>query len=291
MSPKRLTRSRLQKKNALPEEAAWSPDPSWMDQLRTAPAPRVTRRKSAIVIKPAGPRREAPPFDPTGALAGAMLRQVLNPALRARIKRREAVFVIVETPSAAWCEPMCEVAREMLAAVHTTRATVPRRAGAGAELSVVDEPLLAFTPERDFFHPSVVAAADVILCARITSSLVARAIEQCYGTRPPVSAETIAGLDFHDLLLALRPRSSAWRGPAPPGETRSPKTIRCARSTSWSDMARSLLTSAGSQPTPCGFATASWRARCCRLCFCMASRGPERRSSSVRSPRPPKFPS
>ncbi|GBD46857.1 AAA family ATPase [Methylopila sp. Yamaguchi] len=138
-----------------------------------------------------------------------MLQRAVSPALRKRINRREAILVIVETPSAAWTEPMATVAREMLPHVHTTRASAPRRASAGIEVSIVDEPLLAFTPERDFFHPSVFAAADAVVTAKITPTVVTRAIERCYKTRELVSAADIAGLDFHDLCLALRPGSTA----------------------------------------------------------------------------------
>ena len=198
------------------KEASPTPDDELPEMVRAAlgqpkalRSSRTKRRRSAVVAKSPGKPREAPPFDPVGALAGAMLQRTVSPALRKRINRREAILVIVETPSAAWTEPMAAVAREMLPYVHTTRASAPRRASAGIEVSIVDEPLLAFTPERDFFHPSVFAAADAVVTARITPTVVARAIERCYKTRELVSAADIAGLDFHDLCLALRPASTA----------------------------------------------------------------------------------
>jgi hypothetical protein len=152
------------------------------------------------------------------AIAAAAFYSATNGAIRRQLKKRTATALIVLVPGPSWLEPIRKlfVARfgehwqalptEAIKASQLTE----RNSGIAADLSK-GHPIVGVAVDRVALPSALVAAADVtIRIAAPGGIIIGRAIRLFTGRPAPVNIdEKIAsGLEFHDIVAALRPNSS-----------------------------------------------------------------------------------
>ena len=150
---------------------------------------------------------EAKAFLPSLALALAVLNDALPKSLRAAVAKGEHVAVLIETPGDSWVSPiiraldcMHEKGVEYVKPEKNLRFFDDRE----RIIRVIDRPLFAVTPDPTLLPKELIVGADVRIALRMTSKALRKALKDIYGRSARVRPTDIAGLDWRDLVLAIR---------------------------------------------------------------------------------------
>lgn len=149
-------------------------------------------------------------------LAATTLRASVPPEIMYRITEEQAFALVVAVPSADWVIPIGDALRELRSWDETieVEATGKKRVGSSSisrkladGLSVVG---IAPAPERQL-PTALVTAADAHIVVRTpNNATIAAVIERATGEIPgDMPALIAAGLDFHDIIAAIRVGTSA----------------------------------------------------------------------------------
>jgi MoxR-like ATPase len=180
---------------------------------RSDPEAQRRRERDSTVAGEDGPERPPTPRD---ILARAVLESCLPPRLRRRMTAG-AVAIVIEVPSAGWIAPVADAAKAMRARVFARDGSdrYRHRPDRGNDEAATDLALgrcvvgISHAPAR-LLPATLMAAADArIRIGPPSNKVLATVIRQVTGHRagriPPAVA---AGLDFDDVLGALRPTSA-----------------------------------------------------------------------------------
>ena len=151
-------------------------------------------------------------FAPAPVLARFCLEDALPRSIIRQLRASKPCVVVIETQSAGWVEPIGSAlwrifARESFDVLRVTK-TPTGAAAKSLEQRVIGRPLVAITPDVSFLPRAVVAAADVVIRPRASARAVASTFRALFGRSARVSQRDLAGLDFDDIVLAIRPNSS-----------------------------------------------------------------------------------
>jgi cell division protease FtsH len=154
-------------------------------------------------------RRARPEESPSETLSFAALKAVLGPGAWRAIKRNAQLLIIIETPTRSWVDPIVTQAGTLFPAARVVGHSKPARPVDQPQRVIVDGAVLAITGNLDWLDRSVLGAADLSLSLKIRPSIVECALRRFSGRTARVAHRDIAGLDFHDFVVAMRPGSSA----------------------------------------------------------------------------------
>lgn len=146
-------------------------------------------------------------FLPSMALALAVLNDALPKSLLAAVAKGEHVAVLIETPGDSWVSPiiraldcMHENGVEYVKPEKNLRFLDDRE----RIIRVVDRPLFAVTSDPGLLPKELIVGADVRIALRMTPRALRKALRNIYGRSAKVLPADIAGLDWRDLVLAIR---------------------------------------------------------------------------------------
>lgn len=189
------------------------------------------RRKSSLLasVAPVRPSEDGadvhdePFFDdePPGlkltassALARAVFETLVPKAVLRAARRGDPIVVLIELPNPGWSIPLVSAIR---AYVHKANVIAPTRKPGKHEKPenrVIEQPTFLLASDFEWLAPSLIAAADVRLDARLTPKVVEIALKLAFGRKAKVEASDLIRLDFMDVAAAIRPRESALKAVA-----------------------------------------------------------------------------
>ncbi|MCJ2054099.1 AAA family ATPase [Methylobacterium sp. J-070] len=155
----------------------------------------------------------------TETLAAFALEEALSVAERRRIARDTYFALVIQVPSEAWVEPVCDACRRLTEWSHVVARAGSPRGGLRPDLGneTVAERLsqggrvLGVSQAPDRYLPSaLVGAADLrVRLVGATDTVVARAVRAATGRCPRIVPPGAArGLDYFEVAAALRGRTA-----------------------------------------------------------------------------------
>jgi AAA+ superfamily predicted ATPase len=149
-------------------------------------------------------------------LAAATLRASVPDHVMYRITEEEAFALVVAVPSADWVDPIGDAVRDLRSwdEMIETDATAKKRIGSSSISRKLAEGLsvagIAPAPERQL-PAALVSAADVhVVVSTPSNETIAHVIEAATGETPGEMPPLVAaGLDYHDIVAAIRAGTSA----------------------------------------------------------------------------------
>ena len=155
------------------------------------------------------------------AIVLAALRTATTPLVRRRLHGKEALVVVVDVPTADWVQPVEEYFNAIRSENWKTFARDGSNRGRDKATVGNDEVANRIAAGRRVVgiaaNPSVVLPSALIAAADITikiappsGAMVRLALKRCLPGRVPghIDDRVVAGLDFNDLVAAMRPNST-----------------------------------------------------------------------------------
>lgn len=147
---------------------------------------------------------------PDDALGEAALRAVLTPQARAALEKKAAGLVVISTPGEAWNEAMNQAFSVRLPWVDVTQVNrAPGRGVSPMKATSVKRPAVVLTADASWLPAPILGACDFELSFVLSPRVVVSAVRAITGERLRLNGLNLVGLEFDDLILALRPGASA----------------------------------------------------------------------------------
>ena len=150
-----------------------------------------------------------PQLSPGAAFARAAIVELLPRRVWRAFERDKPLVVVVEAPTPDWVPQLGRAAGELW---PLCRIIAINKAPSRFEQLVTlpaDRPVLAITNNPAWLPAGYVDAADLRVRLRLTPRIAREGLRLALGRGAAVTPRDVAGLDLPDLMLAVRPRSSA----------------------------------------------------------------------------------